>query len=161
MILSDDKKRARIAAIQTILQRSIIQGKDKAAIGKIDGKICGGPRCGLRMNEARLSSRQSRQALVEAALALIAEKGPQGFTLSEAAKAADVTPAAVYRHFAGRDDLLAEVARQGFDIFAALLEYAYDDGRPPPLRRSRRRAAPIWPLPANIPATTWRCLKAA
>jgi len=71
-----------------------------------------------------------RQALVEAALALIAEKGPQGFTLSEAAKAADVTPAAVYRHFAGRDDLLAEVARQGFDIFAALLEYAYDNGRP-------------------------------
>ena len=42
-----------------------------------------------------------RQALVEAALALIEEKGPQGFTLSEAAKAADVTPAAVYRHFAG------------------------------------------------------------
>ena len=71
-----------------------------------------------------------RQALVEAALALIAEKGPQGFTLSEAAKAVDVTPAAVYRHFAGRDDLLAEVARQGFDIFGALLEYAYDDGRP-------------------------------
>ena len=71
-----------------------------------------------------------RQALVEAALALIAEKGPQGFTLSEAAKAAEVTPAAVYRHFAGRDDLLAEVARQGFDIFAALLEYAYDEGRP-------------------------------
>ncbi len=74
-----------------------------------------------------------RQALVEAALALIAEKGPQGFTLSEAAKAADVTPAAVYRHFTGRDELLAEVARQGFDIFAALLEYAHDDGRPTPM----------------------------
>jgi AcrR family transcriptional regulator len=71
-----------------------------------------------------------RQALVEAALALIAERGPQGFTLSEAAKAADVTPAAVYRHFTGRDELLAEVARQGFDIFAALLEFAYDEGRP-------------------------------
>lgn len=71
-----------------------------------------------------------RQALVEAALTLIAEKGPQGFTLSEAAKAADVTPAAVYRHFAGRDDLLAEVARQGFEIFAALMDYAFDNGRP-------------------------------
>ena len=71
-----------------------------------------------------------RQALVEAALSLISEKGPQGFTLSEAAKAADVTPAAVYRHFAGRDELLAEVARQGFDIFGALMEYAYDQGRP-------------------------------
>ncbi len=71
-----------------------------------------------------------RQALIDATLALIVERGPQGFTVSEAAKVADVTPAAVYRHFAGRDDLLAEVARQGFDIFAALMEYAYDSGRP-------------------------------
>lgn len=71
-----------------------------------------------------------RQALVEAALGLIAEKGPTGFTLSEAAKAVEVTPAAVYRHFAGRDDLLAEVARQGYDIFAALMEFAYDNGKP-------------------------------
>ena len=71
-----------------------------------------------------------RQALVEAALTLIAEHGPNGFTLSEAAKAADVTPAAVYRHFAGRDDLIAEVARQGYDIFAALMEFAYNGGKP-------------------------------
>ena len=71
-----------------------------------------------------------RQALVEAALVLIAEKSPQGFTLSEAAKAADVTPAAVYRHFAGREDLLAEVARQGYEISAALMDYAFDEGRP-------------------------------
>ncbi len=71
-----------------------------------------------------------RQALVEAALALIAEKGPQGFTLSEAAKAVDVTPAAVYRHFAGRDQLIDEVARQGYVIFAALMEFAYDGGKP-------------------------------
>ena len=71
-----------------------------------------------------------RQALVEAALTLIAEKGPTGFTLSEAAKAADVTPAAVYRHFDGREDLLAEVARQGYDIFAALMEFAYNNGQP-------------------------------
>jgi AcrR family transcriptional regulator len=71
-----------------------------------------------------------RQALVEAALTLIAERGPTGFTLSEAAKQADVTPAAVYRHFTGREELLAEVARQGYDIFAALMEYAYDDGKP-------------------------------
>ena len=71
-----------------------------------------------------------RQALVEAALKLIADQGPTGFTLSEAAKAADVTPAAVYRHFTGRDELLAEVARQGYDIFAALMEFAYNGGAP-------------------------------
>ena len=38
-----------------------------------------------------------RQALVESALQLIESKGPSGFTLSEAAKLAGVTPAAVYR----------------------------------------------------------------
>ncbi|KNG95548.1 TetR/AcrR family transcriptional regulator [Pseudaestuariivita atlantica] len=66
-----------------------------------------------------------RQALVDAALDLIEKKGPTGFTLSEAAKTAGVTPAAVYRHFEGREDLIAEAARQGYDIFADLMEYAY------------------------------------
>ncbi len=71
-----------------------------------------------------------KQALVEACLSLIEAKGPTGFTLSEAAREAGVTPAAVYRHFEGREDLIAEAARQGYEIFADLLEYAYDDGRP-------------------------------
>ena len=71
-----------------------------------------------------------KQALVDAALALITEKGPQGFTLTEAAKVADVTPAAVYRHFAGRDDLIAEAARQGYEIFADLMDYAFNQGQP-------------------------------
>jgi AcrR family transcriptional regulator len=71
-----------------------------------------------------------KEALVAACLRLIAERGPQGFTLSEAAREAGVTPAAVYRHFEGREDLIAEAARQGFDMFADLLAYAYADGKP-------------------------------
>lgn len=71
-----------------------------------------------------------RQALVTASLDLIEKNGPQGFTLSEAAKAAGVTPAAVYRHFQGREDLLAEVARQGFEIFGDLMEHAWNGGAP-------------------------------
>ncbi|WP_282168423.1 TetR/AcrR family transcriptional regulator [Ruegeria atlantica] len=71
-----------------------------------------------------------KQALIEAALSLIEEKGPTGFTLSEAAKTAGVTPAAVYRHFQGREDLIAEAARQGFEMFADLMQYAYDTGQP-------------------------------
>ncbi len=71
-----------------------------------------------------------RQALVEAALTLIEAKGPTGFTLSEAAKQAGVTPAAVYRHFAGREDLIAEAARQGYVIFAEAMEQAYKSGQP-------------------------------
>jgi AcrR family transcriptional regulator len=71
-----------------------------------------------------------RQALVEAALRLIEEKGPTGFTLSEAAKSAGVTPAAVYRHFEGREALIEEGARQGYAIFADLMEHAWADGKP-------------------------------
>ena len=71
-----------------------------------------------------------REALVDACLALIAEKGPNGFTLSEAAREAGVTPAAVYRHFEGREDLIAEAARQGYEMFADLMTHAYDGGQP-------------------------------
>ena len=71
-----------------------------------------------------------RQALIEAVLTLIEVKGPTGFTLSEAAKQAGVTPAAVYRHFEGREDLIAEVALQGYEIFADLMQFAYDKGQP-------------------------------
>ena len=74
-----------------------------------------------------------KQALIDAALSLIAEKGPQGFTMAEAAKLADVSAAAPYRHFTGREDLIMELARQGFELFADLLEYAYRDGQPSPL----------------------------
>ncbi|KIC14497.1 TetR/AcrR family transcriptional regulator [Leisingera sp. ANG-Vp] len=71
-----------------------------------------------------------RQALVEAALQLIEAKGPTGFTLSEAAKTAGVTPAAVYRHFEGREDLIAEASRQGYVMFADLMQHAYDKYQP-------------------------------
>ncbi|WP_434621592.1 polyphosphate kinase 2 [Tabrizicola sp. M-4] len=43
VILSDDKKRARIAAIQTVLRAVDFHGKDDALIGKPDPAICGGP----------------------------------------------------------------------------------------------------------------------
>lgn len=71
-----------------------------------------------------------KQALVDAALELVETKGPMGFTLSQAAKQAGVTPAAVYRHFEGREDLIAEAARQGYEIFADLIEFAYSEGQP-------------------------------
>ena len=47
-----------------------------------------------------------REALVEATVALIEEKGPLAFTLTEAARLAGVSAAAPYRHFKGRDELL-------------------------------------------------------
>jgi len=43
MILSDDKKRARIAALQTVLLSVDFKGKDLQAIGTVDPLICGTP----------------------------------------------------------------------------------------------------------------------
>jgi AcrR family transcriptional regulator len=71
-----------------------------------------------------------KEALVRAALELIAEKGPAGFTFADAARWAGVSPAAPYRHFRDRDELLADVARRGFDLFEAALKRAFDDGKP-------------------------------
>lgn len=71
-----------------------------------------------------------KEALVEAALNLIAEKGPAGFTFAEAARSAGVSPAAPYRHFRDRDELLASIAERGFQQFEERLSAAWDDGRP-------------------------------
>lgn len=71
-----------------------------------------------------------REALIRAALELIAEKGPAGFTFAEAARWAGVSPAAPYRHFRDRDELMANVALRGFEQFGAALASAWDEGRP-------------------------------
>lgn len=56
-----------------------------------------------------------RRALIDAALALVTERGPKGFTLTEVARRAGVSTAAPYRHFVDKADLLAAVARVGFE----------------------------------------------
>jgi AcrR family transcriptional regulator len=73
-----------------------------------------------------------REALIRAALDLIAEKGPGGFTFADAARSAGVSSAAPYRHFRDRDALIADVARRGFELFTTELERAWNDGRPDP-----------------------------
>ena len=70
-----------------------------------------------------------REALIRAALDLIARKGPAGLTFAEAARLAGVSPAAPYRHFRDREDLIAHVALTGFRRFEAALAKAWDEGR--------------------------------
>jgi AcrR family transcriptional regulator len=71
-----------------------------------------------------------KEALLQAALGLIAEKGAAGFTFADAARMAGVSPAAPYRHFRDRDELLSNIAQRGFEQFEAALSQAWDDGRP-------------------------------
>jgi len=71
-----------------------------------------------------------KEALLRAALDLIAKKGPAGFTIAEAARWVGVSPAAPYRHFRDRDELLAKVALRGFSLFEVTLAQAWNEGRP-------------------------------
>ena len=73
---------------------------------------------------------QPKEALFRAALELIAKKGPAGFTFAEAARWVGVSPAAPYRHFRDREELLAQVALRGFNLFEAALARAWNAGRP-------------------------------
>jgi AcrR family transcriptional regulator len=57
-----------------------------------------------------------RAALLEAALAVISEIGPQGLSIREVARRAGVSHAAPYRHFADRDELILAVVEQGFEL---------------------------------------------
>ena len=71
-----------------------------------------------------------REALIQAARELIKEKGPGGFTFADAARSAGVSPAAPYRHFRDREALLADVAREGFQRFEAMLATGWNGGKP-------------------------------
>lgn len=73
------------------------------------------------------------EALIRAALDLIAKYGPAGFSFAEVSRLVGVSPAAPYRHFRDRDALMADIARRGFERFAADLAQAWNAGRPDPL----------------------------
>ncbi len=64
------------------------------------------------------------QALIEAALELVAEKDVSSLSLREVARKAGVSHAAPYRHFEDKEALLAAVAEQGFGMFNDALEEA-------------------------------------
>jgi AcrR family transcriptional regulator len=70
-----------------------------------------------------------KQSLLDAAVALIGEAGPQAFTLREVARRAGVSHNAPYRHFRDKGDLLAAVASQGFDALNQSMKKAMSKGR--------------------------------
>src|ERR1700722_6044327 len=75
-----------------------------------------------------------QSALVDAAIAVIAERGVRDFSMAEASRRLGVTTAAPYRHFADRDELLAAVAARGLAVFAAMLSEAAGAAGPPERR---------------------------
>jgi AcrR family transcriptional regulator len=78
-----------------------------------------------------------RAALIAAALRAIAEHGPDGFTLRAVARRAGVSPAAPYRHFDNKDELLAAVAAECADRIAAAVTGATAEVGPDPIAAFR------------------------
>jgi AcrR family transcriptional regulator len=77
-----------------------------------------------------------RPALVEAALALIADGGADALTLRAAARLAGVSQAAPYRHFRDKEELLAAVAEEGFRAMSRSMR-TVADGAAAPIDRLR------------------------
>jgi AcrR family transcriptional regulator len=110
-----------------------------------------------------------REALIQVAQRFIAERGMGGFSLADAAKLAGVSPTALYRHFRGRDELVAEVAGRGFDQLAERLARALRSPGTPIERFTRMGeaylafaeeepgfyAAMLAPPPAADPSGPW------
>ena len=65
-----------------------------------------------------------RTALIEAALEIIDEMGPQGLTIRKVAHRAGVSHAAPYRHFPDKDDLILAVVERGFELLDEEMERA-------------------------------------
>ncbi|MDA1366010.1 TetR/AcrR family transcriptional regulator [Glycomyces algeriensis] len=66
-----------------------------------------------------------RRALIDAAVASIAESGPSALSLRAVAKLAGVSHAAPAHHFGDKAGLLTAVAAEGYDRFADALERAW------------------------------------
>jgi len=72
-----------------------------------------------------------RNTLLDAAIALIGDVGPRAFTLRAVARRAGASHNAPYRHFAGKDDLLAAVAAEGFERLTAVMQKTMARGQSP------------------------------
>jgi len=72
-----------------------------------------------------------KQSLINAAVTLIGEVGPRGFTLREVARRAKVSHNAPYRHFRDKEDLLAAVGMQGFQRLTRAMKRAAKTGSTP------------------------------
>ena len=77
-----------------------------------------------------------KDAILEAALTLFAEKGVDAATTREIAELAETAEGNLYRHFEGKDDLVRTLFRRSAEGFAQLLEEAAGDEVDPEARLS-------------------------
>lgn len=78
----------------------------------------------------------TRRAIIDAAVRLIAERGFSATSVDEIAEAAGVAKGSVYYNFGSKADLFAAILTQGITRLTAALRAALDDGpQPTPVAR--------------------------
>jgi AcrR family transcriptional regulator len=92
-----------------------------------------------RLKPTRVSaSTANSRVLIDAALQLVGEGGPDAVSVREAARRAGVSPGAPFRHFPSRDALMQAVAEEAQRRFRAEIEAALSEaGAGDPLARFR------------------------
>jgi AcrR family transcriptional regulator len=78
-----------------------------------------------------------RPALLDAGLALLAERGVDGFTLREVARRAGVSHAAPYHHFPDKGALVRAIVAESFDLLGSALADAARTAGDDPFDRIR------------------------
>lgn len=77
-----------------------------------------------------------REALIDAAVQLVEEGGPDNVSVREAAKRAGVSPGAPFRHFSNKTALMTAVAEQAMSRFRLEITHAVDtDATGDPIER--------------------------
>ncbi len=70
---------------------------------------------------------RTKQAILDAALALVIEKGPDQFSLREVARRVDYSPAGLYEYFRDKEAIIAALCQTGFKRLAVTLNTVASD----------------------------------
>ncbi len=63
---------------------------------------------------------RTRQSILEAAQAILSEQGVEGLSMRTLAEKVDYSPAALYKYFANKDEIIDALRKQGQDFAAAI-----------------------------------------
>ena len=85
----------------------------------------------------RLSAGERRERILAGAMALFAERGYEGASMVEIARAAGITPAVVYDHFSSKAELQIELLERQTTELLGFVGAALQDAPEDPARRMR------------------------
>ena len=71
--------------------------------------------------------KKTRQTILDTALDLIIEKGPEKFSLRELARLVDYSPAALYEYFRNKEEIIAVLCSLGFNRLSKYLQEVPDN----------------------------------